>query len=74
MHVGQAIRGYNKCVFLNKVSQVEQLPRDDMHTGIPVILDELSPNLPRGHNPAHTIDELKIIFGVENGGGITGKG
>ena len=58
----------------HKVSQVEQLPRDELVTGVPIILDEFSPNLPRGHNPAHTIDELKIIFDVPNGGAISGKG
>ena len=57
-----------------KVSQVEQLPREDMNPSAPIVLDEFRPNLPRGHNPAHTIDELKIIFDAENGGGITGKG
>ncbi len=60
--------------YFHKVSQVEQLPRGDMATGVPVLLDEFSPNRPRGHNPAHTLEELKIIFGAEHGGGITGKG
>ena len=45
-----------------QVSQVEQLPRGELVTGTPIVLGEFSPNLPRGHNPAHTIDELKIIF------------
>jgi len=57
-----------------KVSQVENLPRDDLRSGIPIIFDEFSPNLPRGHNPAHTIDELKIIFDSEVGNSIAGKG
>ena len=45
-----------------KVSQVEQLPREDMSPRAPIVLDEFRPNLPRGHNPAHTVDELKIIL------------
>ena len=45
-----------------------------MASGIPIILGGLSPNLPRGRNPAHTIDELKIMLDVENGGAISGKG
>ena len=58
----------------HKASQVEQLPRDGLATCVLVILDELSPNLTRGHSPKHTVDELRIILDAENGGGITGKG
>lgn len=57
-----------------KVSQVENLPRDDLLKGTPIVFDEFRPNLPRGHNPRHTIDELKIIFDAEVGNTITGKG
>ena len=57
-----------------KVSQVENLPRDDLLMGTPIVFDEFRPNLPRGHNPRHTIDELKIIFDAEVGNTITGKG
>ena len=57
-----------------KISATEVLPRDDLRTGIPIILDEFMPMLPRGCNPPHTIDEMKILTDVEQGGSIHGKG
>ena len=45
-----------------------------MLSGIPIIFDEFSPNLPRGHNPPHTHDELKIMFDPAVGNTISGKG
>ena len=45
-----------------------------MVSGVPIIFDEFSPNLPRGHNPAHTHDELKIMFDPSVGNTISGKG
>ena len=50
------------------------MPRDDLKTGIPIILDEFMPMLPRGRNPPHTIDEMRILTDVEQGGSIHGKG
>ena len=45
-----------------------------MVSGVPIIFDEFSPNIPRGHNPAHTHDELKIMFDPAVGNTISGKG
>lgn len=57
-----------------KICQAEQLPRDTMAPGVVILFDEWRPSLPRGHNPPHTIDELKVLLDAEHGGGITGKG
>ena len=46
------------------VSATEALPRDDLRTGVPTLFDEFNPTLPRGCNPPHTIDKIKILTHV----------
>ena len=52
------------------ISATEALPRDDLKTGVPILFDECNPMLPRGCNPPHTIDEIKILTDAEVGGTI----
>jgi hypothetical protein len=57
-----------------KVSDVEELDRGDMLPGVPIVFDETKWDEPRAHNPAHTLNDLKIIHDSERGLSLTGKG
>ena len=72
--VAQLYPTKNEEQYFYMISATEALPRDDLKTGIPILFDEFNPTLPRGCNPPHTIDEIKILTDVEEGGTIHGKG
>ncbi len=55
-------------------SNVEQLPRSSMRTGDVIFMDEFKPDAVRGCNPAHTIDDIKMVLDAEISGGLHGKG
>ena len=59
--------------FFCMVSAADVLPRDEMKTGTPIVLDELMPMEARGCNPPHSITDLKILTDVEGGGTIQGR-
>ncbi len=57
-----------------RVSDLEALDRHDMQTHIPVIWDELRPDLRRQHNPPLTTEAVKVMMDCVVGNTVPGKG
>ncbi len=58
----------------HRTSDLEGLDRSDMLPHVPVVFDDLRPNLARGHNPPYSIEALKGMTDAQIGFTITGKG
>lgn len=58
------------------ISTVEAMPRGTdprVRSGVPVIADDLRPGVPRGGRPAHTVEDMKVIGDIPDGGDLSAR-